>query len=55
MLKCLSNFEYVSGLKINIVKAKVITIGGWRDSKIILCPKLRTYFWTNKFESLGIK
>ena len=53
-MKCLSDFEYVSGLKINIEKTKVIKIGGWRDSRIILCPKLNL-IWTNKFDSLGIK
>ena len=53
-MKCLSDFEYVSGLKINIKKTKVIKIGGWRDRRIILCPELNL-IWTNKFESLGIK
>ena len=53
-MKCLSDFEYVSGVKINIEKTRVIKIGGWRDSRIILCPELNL-IWTNKFESLGIK
>ena len=53
-IKCLSDFEYVSGFYINIDKTKVIKIGGWRNSTVILCPKLYL-IWTNKFESLGIK
>ena len=31
-MNCLSDFEYVSGLKINIDKTKVIKIGGWREA-----------------------
>ena len=53
-MKCLSDFKYVSGLQINIDKTKVIQIGGWRDSRLILCPKLNL-IWTHKFESLRMK
>ena len=50
-MECLSDFEYASGLKVNIDKTKVVKIGGWRDSRIILCSELNL-IWRNKFESL---
>ena len=52
-MKLLDSFSLVSGLTINIEKTKVITIGAWRDSRIILCPELKLD-WTYGFESLGI-
>ena len=50
----LSDFEYISWLKVNIDMTKVVKIGGCSDSRIIFCPKLNL-IWTNKFESIGIK
>ena len=56
ILNCMSTlkeYDLVSGLKVNTEKTKVIKIGGWRDSRTILCPNMNLE-WSQKFISLGI-
>ena len=52
-MKLHDSFSLASGRVINIEKTKVITIGAWRDSRIILRPELKLD-WTPKSDSLGI-
>ena len=49
----LSEFELISGLKVNKEKTKVIKIGKWGDNRTILCRDLNLE-WTQKFDCLGI-
>ena len=49
----LTEFQSISGMKVNKEKTKVIKIGAWGDNRTILCPDLNLK-WTQKCECLGI-
>ena len=52
-MSTLKVYEVISGLRVNTEKTKVIKIGGWRDSRTILCQNMNLE-WSQKFTSLGI-
>ena len=52
-MSTLKLYEVISGLRVNTEKTKVIKIGGWRDSRTILCQNMNLE-WSQKFTSLGI-
>ena len=49
-MKTLTEFEWISGLKVN---KEVIQLGVNRDNRIKLCTDLNL-IWTHKFTALGI-
>ena len=46
-------FRLISGLAINTEKTNMIKGSPWRDSRTILCPKLKLD-WTHEFKSSEI-
>ena len=52
-MRTLTEFEWLSGLKVNKEKTKVVQLGGARDGRIKLCADLKL-IWTNEFTALGI-
>ena len=52
-MRTLTEFEWLSGLKVNKEKTKVVQFGGARDGRIKLCADLKL-IWTNEFTALGI-
>ena len=52
-MKTLTEFELISGLKVNKEKTKVIQLGANRDNRMILCTDLNL-MWNHKFTALGI-
>ena len=52
-MKTLTEFELVSGLKVNKEKTKVILLGANRDNRMKLCTDLNL-MWSHKFTALGI-
>ena len=59
-MSTLKKYEMVSGLRVNTEKTKVLKIGGWRDSRTILCQNMnlewsqKNYFfrYTIRYEQL---
>ena len=49
----LSEFQSISGLKVNTEKTKVIKIGDWGDNRTKLCTELNLE-WTHTFDCLGV-
>ena len=52
-METLTEFELVSGLKVNKEKTKVIQLGANRDNRMNLCTDLNL-MWNHKFTALGI-
>ena len=52
-MEILHRFNLVPRLTTNINRTRVIQIGAWRDSRIILCPELKL-LWTQNIESLRV-
>ena len=52
-MRTLTEFELLSGLKVNKGKTKVVQLGGLGDNRVELCKDLKL-LWTNEFTALGI-
>ena len=52
-MRTLSEFEQVSGLKVNKEKTKVVKIGVEGDNRMEMCTDLNL-LWTKKFTALGV-
>ena len=52
-MSVLAEFQYISGLKVNNEKTKVIKAGPWGDNRTILREGLNLD-WTQTFDCLGI-